>query len=598
MEAFSGMNYDSHRPQPTDKASPYAPPSPAEVWTYDVTKCGLDTIIHVDNGAGISTAFDQRARARKVLETGEVMYISDDQTSIKGLEVISDATRPFHATGIDLTVADTANAELTEFCAKIRLLDTFRIADFATPEEAVATKAQELCDRYIPPEYFLPGYLPGTELMVDELVEIPLEENAEPYIEEGQAPEQTEVQEGAEGAEGEGAEPADAAAAVAEDGTAVESAPADPAAAGEESAPPAEEPVVEEVKEKYVYQMPPAIFKPNAIPVPLADALLRMWNTSEAQSARKSKAYFDGVRDIRYQMLQRRRAAFDSVSSLLVKLDNRQEIFDKFRQKFNDVSSDMRFDPDCVAELHLQALELCDALIKLSETRKQTAEVYTKKVSADAVVSMLQHRASCESVAMAQSELQRFFVVLHLLFDYAKSVRGYEMHIKVLNELEVTLPVTLPAESEGGKKDAKKEAKKGKEVAGAAVPFREPIAAVLVPKASMEAVPEVNGGEEAADPKAKKAPAKVCFALFNVCHMRLMRTFVNISLALAIVGEERRRSGEWRSLHGHCHEDPGGGGQVAPGHLPGRQRGVREGRGPLQRARAGHLGEFLCYSAV
>jgi hypothetical protein len=505
-------------------------------------------IIHVDNGTGISTAFDQRARARKVLETGEVMYISDDQTSIKGLEVIDDLTRPFHATGIDLTIADTANSELTEFCAKIRLLDTFRISDFATPEEAVATKAQELCDRYIPPEYFLPGYLPGTELMVDELVEIPLEENAEPYIEEGPLPEQAEAQEGVEVTEGGEAEPSDSAVA-AEEAAPAEGAPADAGAAGEEPAPPAEEPAVEEVKEKYVYQMPPAIFKPNAIPVPLADALLRMWNTSETQSERKSKAYFDGVRDIRYQMLQRRRAAFDSVSSLLVKLDNRQEIFDSFRQKFNDVSSDMRFDPDCVAELHLQTLELCDALIKLCEARKQAAEVYTKKVSADAVVTMLQHRCSCESVAMAQSELQRFFVVLHLLFDYAKSVRGYEMHIKVLNELEVTLPVTLPAESEGGKKDAKKEAKKGKEVAGAAVPFREPIAAVLVPKASMEAVPEVNGGDEAADPKAKKAPAKVNIAAILWCNFSDLFVTFFLSCEFSFTGEERRCDRERRSVH-------------------------------------------------
>ncbi len=100
----------------------------------------------------------------------------------------------------------------------------------------------------------------------------------------------------------------------------------------------------------------------------------------------------------------------------------------------------------------------------------------------------------------------------HAADVYAKAVRGYEMRGKVLNELETTLTVTLPAETEGaGKKDAKggKDAKKGKEVPGALVPFREPVAAVLVPRGSMEAVPEVNGTEEAADAKGKKAPAKV-----------------------------------------------------------------------------------------
>jgi hypothetical protein len=323
---------------------------------------------------------------------------------------------------------------------------------------------------------------------------------------------------------------AEQAPALNEDGT--------PIASTEEE----EEAVLRE-KEKYVYQPPPVIFQPNAIPVPLAEALLQMWNTSEVQSGRKSNTFFASIRDVRYQMLQRRRAAFDGVSCLLVKLDDRQDLFDKFRAKFNQMTSDLRFDPDCVAELHLQTLELCDALVKISETRKQVAETYTKKIASDAVMSMLQHRARCEAVAMAQSELQRFFVALHLLFDYTKSVRGYEMHVKVLNELEVTLPVTLPVENEGGggKKEAKKETKKvDKNAPAALVPFREPVGLVLVPKGNMEAVPEVNGAEEAVDPKAKKAPAKVIlcpiFYLIRVPSIALIWIY---QLNILTTGEER-----------------------------------------------------------
>ena len=535
MEAFSGINYDSHRPQPGDKRSPYAPLSPAEAWTFDIARCGLDAVVHVDNGSGISTAFDQRARARTVLETGEVVFIADDQTTIQGLQAIDDQTRPFLATGIDLTVADTANAELTAFCDRVRLLDQLTIAEFATPEEASAAKACELRDRFMPPERLLPGYLPVAEPMVEEAQveaesveqdeekaaleaqEKALEEAAQrsapgsrPRSPEGSA-DAAAVETAAE--EPEGSQPAEETVENHTENSA--SAPAATADAPEgqleegtvDQSEPAEEP-----KEKYVYEMPPVIFKPNDIPTPLADALLRMWNTSEEQSGRKSDAFFSAMRDVRYQMLQRRRAAFDAVSTLLVKLDNRQELFDAFREKFNNVPADMRFDPECVAELHLQKLELCDTLVKMSEARKASAEVYTHKVSSDAVVLLLQHRCRCECVAMVQSELQRFFVALHLLFDYAKAVRGYEMRGKVLNELEATLAVTLPAETEGaGKKDVKggKDAKKGKEVPGALVPFREPVAAVLVPRGSMEAVPEVNGTEEAADAKGKKAPAKV-----------------------------------------------------------------------------------------
>jgi hypothetical protein len=533
MEAFSGMNYDSHRAQPTDKASRYAPTSPAAEWTFNIAKCGLDAVVHVDNGTGVDTAFDQRARARRVTESGAVVYISDDQVTIKGLEAVNDPSRPFYATGIDLTVAQAANDELLAFCRRVNILQQFELAAYGTAEEAVAIKAQQLRDSYVPAEYFLPGYLPGTEPPAPEPEPQPEVEESQPEPEPQQLAEPADetALEGGEGAEGQ----TDGAVVAAEGAPAADPSGAEPAVDAAAEPATVEERAPEEVKEKYIYQAPPAIFQPNAIPLTLAEALLRMWNTSEEQSTRKSAAYFSGVRDVRYQMLQRRRAGFDCVSTLLVKLDNRQELFDAFRKTFNGVPPDMRFDPECVAELHLQKLELCDALLKISETRKATAETYTKKVGADGVVTVLQHRVRCESVAMGQSELQRFFVVLHLIFDYSKSVRGYAMHAKVLNELEAALPVTLPAENEGGKKDKAKEAKKGKEAPGALVPFREPIAAVLVPRAGVEAVPEVNGGEEPADPKAKKAPAKVIY--FSIANLVPARH----NLCSRIVSYRRRK---------------------------------------------------------
>ena len=558
MEAFSGINFDSRRPQPHDKVSSYAPPSPADVWTFDVKKSGLDMIIHVDNGAGILTSFEERARART--KDGEVIYISDDQTSIKGLQLIEDAARPFLATGIDLTVADTATQELTTFCRQINLLHHFDFAQYATATDAVAEKAKELCDQFIPAENLLPGFLPNSEAVAP--TEEPIASTAEEELLEVEGVEDIEGTERIgtassgrpESVRSKRSEAADASPPInklasksgsrppSRPATSGAAAPADPVAsrpataasdvgrtpADPDAAPvlnedgtPAEDgeaAVAVEEKEKYIYQMPPVIFKPNAIPAPLAEALLQMWNTSESQSMCKSNTFFSSIRDVRYQMLQRRRAAFDGVSCLLVKLDDRQELYDNFRTKFNQVPSDLRFDPECVAELHLQTLELCDALLKISETRKQTAETYTKKIGADNVMSMLQHRTRCEAVAMAQSELQRFFVALHLLFDYTKSVRGYEMNVKILNELEVTLPVTVPDDGAGAKKDAKKETKKADKNAPAAlVPFREPVGLVLVPKGSMEAVPEVNGGDEVVDPKAKKAPAKVNeFAHFSI----------------------------------------------------------------------------------
>jgi hypothetical protein len=147
--------------------------------------------------------------------------------------------------------------------------------------------------------------------------------------------------------------------------------------------------------------------------------------------------------------------------------------------------------------------------------RKLSAETYAKKIASDSALSLLQHRSRCESVAMAQSEFQRFFVALHIIFDYAKSVRGHPLASKTRNELEVTLAVTLPAgEGDAGGKGGKdkgkeKDAKKGKDANLGPVPFREPIAPVLVSRGTMEQIPEVNGADEVVDPKAKKAPAKV-----------------------------------------------------------------------------------------
>jgi hypothetical protein len=51
--------------------------------------------------------------------------------------------------------------------------------------------------------------------------------------------------------------------------------------------------VTEQIKEKYIYNMPLFIKQENMIPEPLAKALVTMWNTCEDQSNRKSNSYFN-----------------------------------------------------------------------------------------------------------------------------------------------------------------------------------------------------------------------------------------------------------------------------------------------------------------
>jgi hypothetical protein len=156
-------------------------------------------------------------------------------------------------------------------------------------------------------------------------------------------------------------------------------------------------------------------------------------------------------------------------------------------------------------------LELGDAIFRESEARKRAALEYVKQVSADGVLSLTMHRCYSESAALVQAEFNRFYVALHLLFDYTKSVKGFEMQTRVLNEIEITLPLVVPSAEpvaptgKGGKDAPKKEVpKKGKEVTKPLpVPFREPVPAVLLPGATLLKIPQPVV-EMAVDPKAKK----------------------------------------------------------------------------------------------
>jgi hypothetical protein len=474
MEALSGTRYDLRKPQATDRMSVYAPHKPCEEVLYDIKKCGLDVIVYIDSASGedsaLATAVGERVRARKNLFTGAVEYLTEDCPSVLGLQEVFDASRPVQTSGIDLTVAQGTNAELQELFARFQILDLLHTADFSSLEEAAQSKAAQLCERFIPERNLNPNYLLGI-VTPPEVEREEVDEDEDQLLEAGDGSLTLDAQDTANG---------DAPA----EGEAVETRP-----------------------------RPPALRLVNAIPRKLAVSLADMWNLSEQQSQLKSDQYFTAFRDVRYQFVQRRRCAADCLSYMLVRLDKRQELFDEFRRAFNELDPDMRFDPDCAAELHLQVLELGDAIFCECEARKRAAQEYIKQVGADGVLSLAMHRCYAESAALVQAELNRFYVTLHLLFDYTKSVKGFEMQTRVLNEMEVTLPLVVPSAEpvapvgKGGKDAPKKEAapkKGGKEVVKALpVPFREPVPAVLLPGASLLKIPQPVV-EMAVDPKAKK----------------------------------------------------------------------------------------------
>ena len=58
VEALSGINYDEHKPQPSDKISPFAPAKPSEMEKHDVALCGLDSVIFINSPMFDRTDFD------------------------------------------------------------------------------------------------------------------------------------------------------------------------------------------------------------------------------------------------------------------------------------------------------------------------------------------------------------------------------------------------------------------------------------------------------------------------------------------------------------------------------------------------------------
>jgi hypothetical protein len=58
VEALSGINYDQHKAQPADKASPFAPLKPYVEERHDVTLCGLDRVIFIDSPIICDLDFD------------------------------------------------------------------------------------------------------------------------------------------------------------------------------------------------------------------------------------------------------------------------------------------------------------------------------------------------------------------------------------------------------------------------------------------------------------------------------------------------------------------------------------------------------------
>jgi hypothetical protein len=182
---------------------------------------------------------------------------------------------------------------------------------------------------------------------------------------------------------------------------------------------------------------------------------------------------------------------------MLMRLDVRQELFDEFRKGFNSLEGDMRYDPDCIAELYLQTIELGEAIFRMCDQRRNEADEYLEtSIKSDGVVYFLMHRCKCEAISLIQSEINRFYVILHLLFDSTKALQSYPIKGRIYNSLEITLDLPGSGSSStpsvgkaNNSKDKDKDKKKGGKGAvqvAEFTPYREVIANNFIPIIGMK----------------------------------------------------------------------------------------------------------------
>lgn len=587
MQAFSGIRYDQPRPQPSDYLSPYAAHDTAVHWQYSIDRAGLDVLLCTDYPLPATNLLDhqqEQEREQSLVERliqdithrrtnmytqEEVMLYPAQTSSVRHVCQVEDPAHPPVMVGVDATFSRREVQAITQLAMYLHAYE-----DIVTSEAVVTAspgderevlsgmnaaqisewcqqKAESLRDRYIPPERWSEEFWQRQDFenAVEALTESP---EVLPVIIEQCLSKTTQ-------------DILDQAVVLAEEEQMAASS--ETAGAGESEAaavangPPSDEEVPTETQESTSapeYHFPPrsASHSDSQLLLPEHAAILnKLWTQGEVFSTVNGEDFFGALRDVRCEALQRNRCLLDTLQTFLLRDDQRQQYLSAFCQRFNDdIPDELRFDPDCVAELTLRTLILRDFFCKLSEQKTAEGQKMTQKWSQDGIVSVWQYRVNCEAAMLLQAELQRFYIGLDVLFDTAKAYQGFAANIRVRNDLEPVLPTVIVDSAAGtdlagkqGGKDAKKDAKapaaaavkggKNDKNAGAGgggvlgsmsqfVAYREAVAPMLLPVTQMTGkVPqpmEKETNEADAGKGKSKPPPKVrlsshssfCFLLF------------------------------------------------------------------------------------
>ena len=250
---------------------------------------------------------------------------------------------------------------------------------------------------------------------------------------------------------------------------------------------------------------------PAMVPVRLAKVLSKLWDEIERQSTQSISRFYRAIHEVRLLTFSRRRLSNDVLHSYQARNDNKHNLIGKFGNEYNSIENDFRYDNDCKAEMCLRILELRDQMFQMAKSRRLEAEDMMSKIQNDGMTAIYIHRLHCEGVAFLQTELNRFIVTLHLIFDYLKSFVGRPLYEKYENDLEETIksaydPVDDEFKSRGKAKDHKsKETKKGKKgEAQVPVPYREAVPKLILSKRILE-LPTSSNDED----KRSKSSSKV-----------------------------------------------------------------------------------------
>lgn len=270
--------------------------------------------------------------------------------------------------------------------------------------------------------------------------------------------------------------------------------------------PPAEPPTP--VGEPEVPMEPTQVTLIGSLPYRLSNILDKIFSDTESHLLASCNIFFGAVRDVRYQLVQRRSTIRHTILTHLLRGDNRQSLFDAFRNGFNEFSVDDRYDVDVMNELHLRSVELRDDLLNLSESKQQQTLEILDKISFDGMINVFSHRCHCEAVAMLQSYISHFNSSLHVIFDYVKAVSGYDYHKSIAPELELVAPAEIAPSDDKKDKKGNGGAKAKNKAEGVS---RDQVAPVVL-RDEMNALPDPptpSEAEEEKDVKTKKKTPKV-----------------------------------------------------------------------------------------